>query len=118
MKMNYFVFGTNSTPKAIAFYDAFFEGSGVSKIHSNGRMTVWGNEDFMFGIAEPFDEKQASNGNGSMLGLNLGSAEEVSRLYKKALELGGLSEGEPGVRSGRFAAYVRDLDENKICLFV
>ena len=53
-----------------------------------------------------------------MLGLNLPSDVEVTRLYNKALELGGVSEGEPGIRSGRFAAYVRDLDHNKICLFV
>lgn len=117
MKINYFVFGTNDMKRAISFYDALFEGSGVSKVHSEGRMSVWANEDFMFGIAEPFDGKEATYGNGTMLGLNLGTSEEVSRLYAKALELGGVSEGEPGVRSGRFSAYVRDLDKNKICLF-
>ncbi|MCG8668520.1 MAG: VOC family protein [Pseudomonadales bacterium] len=117
MKMNYFVFGTNDMKRAISFYDALFEGCGVSKVHSEGRMSVWANEEFMFGLAEPFDGKEATNGNGTMLGLNLGSAEEVSRLYVKALELGGLNEGEPRIRSGRFSAYVRDLDKNKICLF-
>lgn len=117
MKMNYFVFGTNDKKKAVEFYDAFFEGCGLSKMHDEGRMTLWANEDMMFAIAEPFDGKAASNGNGTMLGFNVSSAAEVDRLYAKALELGGVSEGEPELRSGRYSAYVRDLDKNKICLF-
>ncbi len=52
-----------------------------------------------------------------MVGFSLGSADEVKRLYKKALELGGSDEGEPKIRAGRFSAYLRDLDNNKICLF-
>jgi hypothetical protein len=71
----------------------------------------------MFGVAEPYNGVPATNGNGTMLGINLGSASEVERLHRKVLELGGTDEGEPGIRMGRFAAYVRDLDNNKICLF-
>lgn len=118
MRMNYFVFGTNDMQKAIAFYDSLFHGIGVNKIYSEGRMTLWATEEFMFGIAEPFDGEQASNGNGTMLGLDVGSSEEVERLYKLALELGGTCEGAPGIRSGKQSAYIRDLDRNKICLFV
>jgi len=117
MKMNYFVFGTNDMPKAVSFYEQIFEGSGVNKVHQEGRMTVWANGEFMFGLAEPYDGAPATNGNGTMLGLNLGSAAEIERLHKLALELGGEDEGAPGVRSGRFSAYFRDLDRNKICLF-
>ena len=117
MKMNYFVFGTNDKNKAVAFYDALFECCGLEKIHNEGRMTLWANEDLMFAVAEPFDGNVASNGNGTMVGFNVGSKEEVDRLYKKALEIGGTSEGEPGLRSGRHSAYIRDLDKNKICLF-
>lgn len=117
MKMNYFVFGTNNMQQAIRFYDALFEGSQINKVHSEGRMTLWAGEEFMFAVAEPFDGETATSGNGTMIGFNLGSSSEVEKLYKKALELGGKDEGEPGVRSGRFSAYVRDLDKNKICLF-
>jgi hypothetical protein len=52
-----------------------------------------------------------------MVGINLDSSAEVERLYRRILELGGTDEGGPGVRSGRFAAYARDLDNNKICLY-
>jgi predicted enzyme related to lactoylglutathione lyase len=117
MKMNYFVFGTNNLQAAINFYDEIFAGSGVSKIHSEGRMTIWAGDGFMFGVAEPYDGKAATNGNGTMLGLNLGSASEIERLHKKVLELGGTDEGEPKIRMGRFSAYARDLDNNKICFF-
>ena len=118
MKMNYFIFGTNDMKQAINFYDSFFRDCGVNKVYSEGRMTLWANEDFMFAVAEPFDGELATNGNGTMLGLNLDSPEDVDRLYNKALALGGTSEGEPGERSGHHSAYVRDLDKNKICLFV
>ena len=117
MKMNYFVFGTNDKQKAELFYDELFAGSGLDKIHGQGRMTLWGNENIMFALAEPFDEKPATNGNGTMLGFHLDSVEEVNRLHQRALELGGVSEGEPRARSSMHSAYVRDLDSNKICFY-
>lgn len=117
MKMNYFVFGTNNMEKAVAFYDAIFKIAGVNKIHSQGRMTLWAGQDFMFAIAEPFNGEIATNGNGTMIGFNLSSSQQVEELYEKALSIGGENEGTPGMRSGRFSAYVRDLDKNKICLF-
>jgi predicted lactoylglutathione lyase len=71
----------------------------------------------MFALAEPFDGKTATAGNGTMVGFSLGSSSEVERMYNKALAMGGINEGMPEIRSGRFSAYVRDLDKNKICLF-
>lgn len=103
--------------QAVKFYDSLFESSGINKVHSEGRMTLWSDQDFMFAVAEPFDGNEATFGNGTMVGFALGSSSEVERLYKKALELGGVDEGKPGIRSGRFSAYVRDLDKNKICFF-
>lgn len=117
MRMNYFVLGTNNMQLATQFYDELFEGSGLNKIHSEGRMTLWGKDDFMFALAEPFNGEEATAGNGTMIGFNLGSSAEVERLHNKAMAIGGIDEGKPQIRSGRFSAYVRDLDHNKICLF-
>lgn len=117
MKMNYFVFGTNNMEAAVTFYDLIFDNCGMTKLHNEGRMTLWGGKDFMFALAEPFDGNEATIGNGNMVGFNLDSSTQVECLYKKALNAGGTDEGEPGVRSGRFSAYVRDLDGNKICFF-
>lgn len=117
MKMNYFVFGTNDRVRSVEFYDAFFHGCGLAKTYDEGRMTLWENNNILFAIAEPFDGYKATNGNGSMLGFNVDSKEEVDRLYSRAMKLGASSEGEPKDRSGRYSAYFRDLDRNKICLY-
>ncbi|WDE09379.1 VOC family protein [Thalassomonas haliotis] len=115
MKMNYFVVGTNNMEAATKFYDSLFEETGLEKVVPTERMTYWLGEDFAFSVATPFDGAPATNGNGTMVGFAVGSAEKVKRLHEKAIELGGTCEGEPNQRGPRFSAYVRDLDKNKIC---
>ncbi len=117
MKMNYFVFGTNRLAASVEFYDQLLLERDFAKIHADDRMTVWAHEDMMFAVAEPFDGEDATRGNGTMLGWNVGSAAEVEALHGKVLALGGKDEGAPAVRSGRFSAYARDLDGNKLCFF-
>lgn len=116
MKMNYFVFGTNDMAAAVRFYEALFEQTGMRQTYATERMTFWQGEDMdgAFALALPFDQNTATNGNGTMLGFSLDSEDEVTRLYNKAIEFGGRCEGKPGQRGPRFAAYVRDLDNNKI----
>jgi len=114
MKMDYCVLGTNNMPAAMTFYDSLFEQTELNQVLSTDRMTFWQCEDFAFAIAIPFNEEAATNGNGTMIGLNVGSIEEVQRLHNKAIELGGTCEGKPGQRGPKFSAYVRDLDKNKI----
>ena len=117
MKMTYFVLGTNDMEASIRFYDSLFEETDLNRTLSNERMTYWQCEDFAFAIAIPFDEQPASNGNGTMVGFDVGSTETVKKLHRKAIELGGTCEGEPNQRGPFFSAYVRDLDRNKLCLF-
>ena len=116
MKMNYFVVGTNNIDAATDFYDALFAEQELQKLSPSNRMTYWLGEDFAFAVALPFDEKPATNGNGTMVGFSFGTEDDVRRLYQRALELGATSEGEPNHRGPRYSAYVRDLDQNKICL--
>jgi len=115
MKLNYVVLGTNNMDAATQFYDALFEKEALNKIVPAERMTYWLGEDFAFAVAIPFDEKSATNGNGTMIGFNVGSEEEVRRFYTKAPELGGTCEGKPNQRGPSYSAYVRDLDNNKLC---
>jgi predicted lactoylglutathione lyase len=117
MKISYFVLGTNNIEAATRFYDALFAQSDVAPAMPAGRMTYWMGKDFAFAIARPFNEEAATHGNGAMLGLDLGSQEEVHRLHRLALELGASCEGEPGQRGPYYSCYVRDLDRNKLCLF-
>ncbi|WP_417493993.1 VOC family protein [Maricaulis sp.] len=117
MKMSYFVIGTNNMEAATKFYDVLFAQTDVAPALPQGRMTYWLGPDFAFAVALPFNEAPATPGNGTMLGLDVGSDEEVRRLHKLAIELGGSCEGEPNQRGPFFSAYVRDLDKNKLCLF-
>ncbi len=117
MKMNYFVFGTNDIGASTRFYDSLFEHTGFNQIGATDRMVFWHYDGFTFAIAKPFNEEEATHGNGTMVGFNVGSNEKVVELHKRAIELGGTSEGEPGQRGPKFSAYVRDLDQNKICFF-
>lgn len=116
MKINYVVLGTNDMEAAVRFYDSLFEQTEFQQTFATERMTFWQGEDkdSAFAVAKPFDEGPATHGNGTMIGLSVGSIDEVERLYQKALQLGGRCEGEPGQRGPRFSAYIRDLDHNKI----
>ncbi len=116
MKMNYFVVGTNDMDAAVRFYNALFETTEFKQSFANERMTFWqgSDSDSAFAVALPFDEQPATHGNGTMLGFNVGSAEQVSALHQKAIALGGRCEGEPRQRGPRYSAYVRDLDNNKL----
>lgn len=116
MKMNYVVVGTNDMRASRTFYDALFKGMGLQTMSPSVRMTYWIADDFAFAVANPFDEKPATYGNGTMVGFCVGGREDVERLYRLALALGGTCEGAPDQRGPKFSAYVRDLDGNKLCL--
>lgn len=117
MKQSYTVLGTNSLLNATKFYDILFKDTEFKQIMANDRMTYWGCDWMMFAVATPYNKELATNGNGTMIGINLRSIEEVQRLYLKAIELGGSCEGEPKQKGPFYSAYVRDLDKNKLCFF-
>ena len=52
-------------------------------------MNFWQFENFVFAVAIPFDKEPATNGNGTMIGFDVETEDEVKRLYAKAIELGG-----------------------------
>lgn len=119
--IGYATLGTNDLERATAFYDALFADLGVNKLSPNDRLNLWmdGSGKGMVGVIKPYDEKEASSGNGCMLAVSVDSAETVAKLYAKALELGAADEGEPGPRGGgpMNFAYIRDLDGHKIAFF-
>lgn len=117
MKMSYTVLGTNNMEAAAKFYNSLFEQTTPNQVLTTERMTFWQFDSFAFSVALPFDGEPATNGNGTMIGFDVGSIEEVMRLHQKAITLGGRSEGEPSQKGPRFSGYVRDLDNNKLCFF-
>lgn len=118
MKSTYIVLGTNNMKAGSAFYDALFADTDLNQVHADDRMTYWQGPELAFALALPFDGNTATNGNGTMIGLDAGSKDAVHALYTKALELGGTDEGAPGQRGPAYSCYVRDLDKNKLCLYM
>jgi catechol 2,3-dioxygenase-like lactoylglutathione lyase family enzyme len=74
----------------------------------------------LFLIGHPFDGAKATPGNGQMLALLAPTREAVDNAYNKAIALGGMSEGPPGLRPqyhpNYYGAYFRDPDGNKLCV--
>jgi len=117
--IGYVNIGTNDLPRAAKFYDTLLGLIGAKRFMETERHIAWSNGGPGLVVCKPFDGKAATVGNGSMVALAAGSKENVSALYKKALELGGKDEGAPGPRGtgGFYGAYFRDLDGNKLCAF-
>ena len=109
--------GSNDLDKSRAFYDRLFDKAGATD--DKGR-TAWRNKGSVFMISQPIDGEPASHGNGSTIGFNFDSPEEVDAWHQRGLAAGGTAiEDPPGVRSNAFGslylAYLRDPDGNKLC---
>ena len=118
--IGYVTVGTNDLEKSKQFYDNLFEELGARSFFANERIVFWTVKDgaSSFAIAKPYDEKEASVGNGNMVAIHVNSREQVDAIYAKAMELGATDEGPPGERLPTFyGAYIRDLDGNKLVFY-
>jgi catechol 2,3-dioxygenase-like lactoylglutathione lyase family enzyme len=118
--INYVMVGTNRFDEAIAFYDELMAALGATKVYSTQKDVGWGwgIGTAMFIVTRPFDQQQATRGNGCMVAFDVESPEAVDTLHARVLALGGTSEGSPGPRGEQvYAGYWRDLDGNK-CNFI
>ncbi|ROZ66221.1 VOC family protein [Ramlibacter sp. WS9] len=110
--------GTNDYPRAKAFYDAVLATLHIPCFMDFPGGAGYGRKFPEFWIQSPFDGGKASVGNGVHVSFLAGSIDEVKAFYAKAVELGGKGDGEPGYRKeyteNYYAAFVRDLDGNKI----
>ena len=119
--IGYTTIGTSDMDKACAFYDALLGEIGAGQMFGQDRIKFYGTgpDKGMLAICIPYDEQPQNCGNGNMVAINAGDRATVDKLYAKARELGASDEGEPGERvPGMFyGAYVRDLDNNKLCFY-
>ncbi|MGB3807108.1 MAG: VOC family protein [Erythrobacter sp.] len=119
--IGYVTVGTNDLPRAAKFYDAIATRFGVGRMMDFDQFIAWGAMGGAPGIAatKPYDGKEASVGNGTMVALQADGPEMVQAVYETALAQGGADEGAPGPRGddGFYAAYFRDLDGNKLNVF-
>jgi uncharacterized glyoxalase superfamily protein PhnB len=116
--VGYVTIGTNDFDRAAKFYDELLAEIGCTRMLDEGGFIAWAAEGATgaaLSITKPFDEKQASVGNGVMVAIAAKSKEQVTALYDKAIALGATDEGKPGPRGeGFYAGYFRDLDGNKL----
>jgi len=118
--IGYVTLGTNDFDKAAKFYDELLVLIGAKRMMENDHFIAWsaGSQQPALSIIKPFDQKQATHGNGTMVALVVDSHEKVDKVHAKALELGGIDEGAVGLRGDTFyAGYFRDLDNNKLNVF-
>jgi len=117
--------GTNDIEQAAAFYDAVLTPLGLRQrtIDPDGGPAArcWIVEDRplpRFYVYEPFDEAEASAGNGTMVAFEATSNVAVNSAYDAGLSSGGFDAGKPGLRphygEGYYGAYLRDPDGNKV----
>ena len=118
----YATVGARDLKAAKQFYDQVLDLVGMKTMfeHPSGR--IYNSPDGrLFGVLAPADGREATVGNGTMIGFLLGSREAVRQVHAKALELGGSCEGAPGPRGPEetqaYFAYFRDLDGNKLCTY-
>ena len=118
--IGYVTLGTNDMSRACAFYDALLGELGAKRIMEGERFVAWGADMQApsVGVIRPWDGKEATPGNGTMVSLAVRTPAQVDVLHAKALELGGTDEGAPGERfKGFYAGYFRDPDGNKLNFF-
>lgn len=119
--IGYVTLGTNDIERAAKFYDALLADLGAKRLMEDpGRFVAWSVAPGQpaLSVSKPFDGKQASVGNGTMVALAVDSPAKVQSIHARAMVLGATDEGTPGERmAGFFAGYFRDLDGNKLNVF-
>jgi catechol 2,3-dioxygenase-like lactoylglutathione lyase family enzyme len=126
--IGYITLGTNNIAAARSFYDALLGEIGAKRImefgDELGGFTMWGTSFDQPGIAitKPYNQQDATAGNGNMAAITLDARAKVDALHAKALALGGTCDGPPGLRGEEgpqafYGAYFRDPEGNKFCAF-
>ena len=114
--------GTNDIARARRFYDAIAKPLGLVRHADYPEAAGYGLKDSrpQLWVTRPLDKKAASVGNGITIGIEAEDRPTVDAFYAAAIKEGGKDEGPPGLRThyhpNYYAAYVRDLDGNKVCV--
>ena len=113
--------GTNNLDKAIKFYDVLLKTSELQRVVTNEKYAGFASKEkpaeVEFYVTNPVNNKKANFGNGTQISFLVHSKDLVNNFYNTGIKLGGKDEGAPGIRSGDYYCYLRDLDGNKICAF-
>ena len=93
--ISYTTVGTNNMDAAKKFYSALLSELGAQEMmNMENRFVMYGDgKGPMFAIAQPYDGKPATVGNGVMIALAAKDPAQVKSLYDKAISLGAKCEG-------------------------
>ena len=127
---SFITLGTNDLFLSSKFYDKLLKTLDIVKVISENRYIGYAKKDnfefikqgkselIEFYLMSPFDQKNATNGNGTMIVFEAKTKEKVNEFHQIALNNGATNEGLPGSRHGEhYYAYIRDPEGNKICAF-
>ncbi|VXC87646.1 VOC family protein [Sphingomonas sp. AX6] len=110
--------GTSNMSRARAFYDAVMGELGMRRTFDAEEAVGYGAGITVFSLNLPTDGAPATPGNGVHIAFEVEKRVAVDAFYRTAIEHGGISDGEPGLRpeydANYYAAFVRDPDGNKI----
>ena len=113
--------GTNNLDKAIKFYDTLLNTIELQRVVTNEKYVGFASQEkpaeVEFYVTNPVNNEKANFGNGTQISFLVNSKDLVNNFYNTGIKLGGKDEGAPGIRSGDYYCYFRDLDGNKICAF-
>ena len=112
--------GVNDLEASRKFYDALLGTLGIAPGVANKNRFFYRSPTGSFGITTPINGEPATHGNGSTLGFNMTSPEQVDTFHAAGVANGGTTcEDPPGFREGPagrlYLAYLRDPDGNKLC---
>jgi catechol 2,3-dioxygenase-like lactoylglutathione lyase family enzyme len=126
--LSYINLGANDIPRSERFYTAVLVPLGYEKAEQKGAViyTLPDIPDRFNGpgavyVTKPYDGREATVGNGSMVAFRVPTHAQVRALHSAGVAAGGTDEGAPGFRAqyskNFFVAYLRDPLGNKLALF-
>ena len=115
------VLGTNDLQRAREFYDSVLAPLGIRRVANTEKASFYGVTAPELMVTIPANGKPATAANGGTVSFIAPDSVAVIEFHRRALELGGICEGPPGPRRDTaptaYAAYVRDLDGNKLATY-
>jgi catechol 2,3-dioxygenase-like lactoylglutathione lyase family enzyme len=119
--IGFVMIGTNNLDKATKFYDTLLDVIELERVVTNEKYIGYASKEksgeIEFYVTNPVNKEKATFGNGTQISFLINSKDLVNSFYNTGIKLGGKDEGAPGIRSGDYYCYFRDLDGNKICAF-
>ena len=112
--------GSNDVDRSKRFYDAIFGAIGGREGIRDDYGVNYRHNGSVLMVRPPRNGEAATHGNGSTIGIDMDSPEQVKAWHDAGVEAGGTSiENPPGYRDHPYGklylAYLRDPDGNKLC---